>query len=370
MTRHFWSSQGRAAACMLSLLLGSLPVSVPVFAPVLVPISASVLLLPPQVHAQEPAPVHAHSASLHATPAAVDAMARAFGFVIGQGVALDMLAEAHPALADEAAGAREAFDAAFPEVEDKLAAELRSAFGAAVFTKFRGDLLERVTAARAKEPISADEAEDFLALVLRRAQGEGVEQDILDYLLAASFAADPAAEFADGFRQRFRADGSGKAQGLKLRLQLPRSWTGGDVDRPTAVQRWVSEGGHGNAAIQLDVRDARGFNPSKNEIARFIAQGGVRELVIDGAEVVDASAYSLETLPGFSALLQSTLPDRPGALSWTQMYQVFFRGKAISLTCTATGKSDDTPSVEQHLRRIQPLCRQVASSLVIEQLYD
>ncbi len=317
-------------------------------------------------------PALAQSASLNPTPAAINAIARAFGFVTGQGVALDMLAEAHPQLAAQVAGARESFEASFPDVEDKLANELRAAFGTASFTKFRRDVLDRVIDLQIKQPKSAEQALAFLAEVQRRSQGEGVDPEILDYLLAATYAGEPAAEFADGFRQRFRTDGSGKAQGLRLRMQLPRSWAGRDSERPGVVRRWVSEGGNGNATIQLDIRDARGFRPSKDDIARFIAQGGVRELVIDGGEVVDASAYSLETLPGFSALLRSSTEQTPGqqSLSWTQMYQVFFRGQAISVMCTATGRPGDPASADQGLRRIQSLCRQVASSLMVEQLYD
>lgn len=317
-------------------------------------------------------PALAQPAALNPTPAAINAIARAFGFVTGQGVALDMLAESHPQLAAQVTGAREAFEASFPDVEDKLAAELRAAFGTASFTKFRRDVLDRVIDSQMKQPKSAEQALAFVAEVQRRAQGEGVDQEILDYLLSATYAGEPAAEFADGFRQRFRTDGSGKAQGLRLRLQLPRSWAGRDSELAGVVRRWVSEGGNGNAAIQLEIRDARGFSPTKADIARFIAQGGVRELVIDGSEVVDASAYSLETLPGFSALLRSTAAQATGqpTVSWTQMYQVFFRGKAISVMCTAVGKPGDPVSADQGIRRIQPLCRQVAAGMMVEQLYD
>jgi len=36
----------------------------------------------------------------------------------------------------------------------------------------------------------------------------------------------------------------------------------------------------------------------------------------------------------------------------------------------AIGREQEGTAVDQRLRSIQPLCRQVASSLVIEQLYD
>ena len=311
------------------------------------------------------------AAALNLTPAALKSIARTYGFVSGQAVALDLIADAHPQLATQIAGARESFDAAFPAIEDKLEAELRTALGGPTFMKFRRDMLDSVIDAQMKQPKSAEQALGFLADVQRRSRGEGVDKDILDYLLATSYAAEPAAEFGEGFRQRFRTDGSGNAQGVRVRLQVPRSWSATDGAASGVVQKWTSEGGNGTAAIVLDIRDARGLNPSKEDIARFIAKGHVQELGLAGTEVMDASPMSLETLPGFSAALKS-VSDQAGSktIGWTQMYQVFFRGKTIGVTCTAAGKEADAAKVDQSFRRIQPLCRQVASSLVIEQLYD
>ncbi len=310
-------------------------------------------------------------AVLNPTRPAIQSIARAYGFVTGQGIALDLIADGHPELAAQVALARESFDAAFPGVEVKLEDELRAIFGAQGFMKFRRDMLDKVIDAQIKQPKSAEQARSLLAEVQRRARGDGIEQDVLDYLLAALYGAEPAAEFADGFRQRFRTDGSGKAQGVRLRLQLPRSWRSSDSELPHVVQQWTSESGNGNAMIVLGIRDALGLTPSKGEIERFIAEGGARELAIGGGDIIDASSYALETLPGFSAVLRATTEsDGQRRVTWTQLYQVFFRGKAIGVRCTAVGKEGDAAQVEQRLRRLQPLCRQVASSLMMEQIYD
>lgn len=316
-------------------------------------------------------PAEALAGALNHTRPAVKSIARAYGFVSGQGIALDLITENHPQLASQVLAAREAFDSAFPGVEDKLDNELREIFGAPGFLRFRRDMLDAVLDAQMKEPKSLEQAQSFLAEVERRARGETLDKDVLDYLLAAAYAAEPAAEFTDGFRQRFRADGSGKAQGIRLRLQVPRSWAATDSALPHVLQQWTSEGGNGDATIMLGVRDTRGFQPSGEDIARFIAQGGIRELAIEGADVVDATAYSLETLPGYSAVLRSlTSRDGRQSVAWIQMYQIFFRGKSVSLMCQVSGKNSETVQVEQGLRHIQSLCRQVVSSLVMEQLYD
>ncbi len=203
------------------------------------------------------------AAALNLTPAALKSIARTYGFVSGQAVALDLIADTHPQLAPQIAAARESFDTAFPAIEDKLEAELRTALGGPTFMKFRRDMLDSVIDAQMKQPKSAEQALGFLADVQRRARGEGVDKDILDYLLATSYAAEPAAEFGEGFRQRFRTDGRGHAQGVRVRLQVPRSWSATDGAASGVVQTWTSEGGNGTAAIVLDIRDARGLNPPK-----------------------------------------------------------------------------------------------------------
>ncbi len=316
-------------------------------------------------------PSLALAASLKHNHQAINSISRAYGFVVGQSIALNVIENAHPALAGDVLSARLAFNSAFPDAEDKLEAELAAVFGADRFALMRNETASMLTEVMTRERWSVEQARAFIAGMKRRAQGEGVEQDILEYLLAAVYAAEPSAEFANGFRQRFRSDGSGKAQGLKLRLQLPVSWAGADGDRPHIVRKWTSEGGNGNATILLDIRDAQGFAPTRADVERFVASGGARELAGDDGELLDASVVTLETLPGVSAELRTPLGRADlNMVSWVQVYRLYFRGKALSLVCMNLGAEGEAVMVEQAFRRIQPLCRQVVNSLVLEQLYE
>lgn len=316
-------------------------------------------------------PSLSQAAALNHSHQAIKSISRAYGFVVGQSIALKVIEQAHPGLAAEARAARAAFESGFPGAEGKLEAELAAVFGDKSFAVMRAETFSLLTDVMQREHWSEEQGRNFIAGLKSRAQGEGIEQDILDYLLAVVYAAEPASEFSDGFRQRYRTDGSGNAQGLRLRLQLPRSWAGAEGERPHIVRKWTSEGGNGHAVILLEIRDAQGFAPTRAEIARFIASGGAQELAADGGEVVDAAAFTLETLPGVSAVLRVPL-ERAGVrmLSWAQVYRIHFRGKALSLTCMQAGAEGEAELVEQRFRRIQPLCRQVANSLVLEQLYE
>lgn len=312
-------------------------------------------------------PLPSESATLTHTPQAVRSISRAYGFVAGQTLSLAQIEEAYPELIPQVFGARAAFNSAFPEVESRLEAELRAVFGEKDFDGLRRDMQEKVSDALQKQPLSAAQAAEFLAGVQSHARGEGLDPEIRDYLLAITYANEPSAEFNDGFRQRYRTDGSGKALGLRLHLQLPRSWSSTDGERKRAIRQWISEGGNGRDLILLDIRDVGNFRPSRAEIERFIAQGGARELAMHVGEVVEASAFSLESLPGYSAVLYSPVKGDDVVQTRIQMYQFFFRGKAIGLMCATVGAEAESLAVEQSFRRIQPLCRQVVNSLVIEQ---
>ncbi len=315
-------------------------------------------------------PLSSVSAALTHTPQAVLSISRAYGFVASQSLSLVQIEEAYPELIPQVFSARGAFNSAFPEVEARLETELRAVFGEGDFAGLRRDMQERVSEVLNKQPLSAAQAAEFLADVQRRARGEGLDPEIRDYLLAVTYASEPATEFADGFRQRYRTDGSGKALGLRLHLQLPRSWSGTDGERKSIVRQWISEGGNGRAMILLDIRDVGNFRPSRADIERFLAQGGARELASRVGEVVEAFAFALESLPGYSAVLHAPENTGDGVHTWTQMYQFFFRGKAICVMCAAVGTDAEALAIEQSFRRIQPLCRQVVNSLVMEQAED
>lgn len=126
-----------------------------------------------------------------------------------------------------------------------------------------------------------------------------MEPEVLRYLLAVRYSRNPGAEFADGFRQRFRTDGMGKAQGIRLGLQLPRSWLAKDGERPHIVQKWTSEGGTGNSMVLLDIRDAEGYNPSRSAMEKFVKSGEARDVVPEGGKVHDSGNITLENRTGY-----------------------------------------------------------------------
>lgn len=140
------------------------------------------------------------------------------------------------------------------------------------------------------QKITRELALQFLKQVEDRSKGE-IPSPILEYLLVVKYASNPVGEFLDGFRQRYNTDGSGKSQGIKLKLQIPKSWAKKEAERPHIVQKWVSENVNGVETIMLGIRDAEGLDPSKSEIEELVCSGDVKDSVPEGVTYLESGVF-------------------------------------------------------------------------------
>ena len=164
--------------------------------------------------------------------------------------------------------------------------------------------------------------------------------------------------------------GTGKAQGLKVNLQLPRSWLGKNGERPHIVQKWISGNGTGLESIHLDIRDSQGYTPTKKEIEEFVSSGEVKNTVADGFSYVASGSFALESQHGY--WVHMIMPNERLGVKMYQiglMYQLFFRGKAIGIMCQVGGSQNEKPKIDDAFKRMYPLCQQVVNSIVLPQAY-
>lgn len=309
------------------------------------------------------------SLAINFNPTSIKGMAQAYGFVLGQEYSLSRIEKEFPELTADVELARAQFGSTFPDIKAKLETQLRQAMGEKLFQETRTALQTKLKSTLGRQQITREIAGSFLQQVKGRSKGE-IESPVLEYLLTVKYAANPVGEFTDGFRQRYKTDGTGKSQGLKMNLQLPRSWLGKDGERPHIVQKWVSENGTGLEIILLDIRDGQGYNPTKKEIEEFVRSGEVKEAVPEGFTYVASGNFTLEMRTGY--WVQMARPIERAEMKFYQdvlMYQFFFRGKAVGLMCQAVGPEAEKPKVNEAFKRIRPLCQQVLNSLVLTQIY-
>jgi hypothetical protein len=312
-------------------------------------------------------PTAAFSANFNA--ATTKGISQAYGFVLGQDYTLARIAEEIPELSLNVELARSQFGATFPNIKVKLESQLKVALGQKVFEALAKTTQIKIYDALSKPKITRQDAIAFFDEIKARSKGD-IESPVLEYLLFVNYMSSPVGEFADGFRQRYQTDGTGKAQGVKLKLQLPRSWTAKDGERPHIVRKWLSPNGAGLEMIHLDIRDGGGYSPTKKEMEDFVKSGEVKESVADGATYMASGNFSLEKQTGFWIQSASAV-DRAGTKVYQEsvMYQLFFNGKAIGIMCTAGGTDVEKTKTSEVFKRLKPLCQQVVNSLVLLQAY-
>lgn len=298
------------------------------------------------------------------------ALSKVYGFLLGQEYSLAKIEATYPALRMQVEVARLTFGASFAGVREKLEQELLEAMGDTNFRKVRGELESKITQLLGRQSMTVGLATEFLEKVKARAKGGDMEVDVLRYLLAVKYSQTPAAEFSDGFRQRFSTEGSNKAQGIMLKIQLPRSWLAQDGERPHIVKKWANEGGTGLSMILLDIRDAEGQNPTTREVEQFVNSGEARQTFTDLGKVYDVGTFSLERRTGYWGEL-SMIQERAGKRMYQRgmLYQLFFRGKAIGIMCLAGAGEREFQKGDAAASLLKPVCQQVLNSLVLDQAY-
>jgi len=300
----------------------------------------------------------------------IKALSKAYGFLLGQELALRRIEAAYPDLRLQVQLARFEFESTFSGVKEKLEEELASAMGTINFDKLRAQTESSLKNLLEQQAMSPALAQQFVGQVKARARGDEIEAEILNYLLAVQYAQNPVGEFLSGFRQRFRTDGTGKSLGITLNLQVPRSWLAQEGERPHIVRKWASEGGTGLSYIMLDIRDAQGYNPTAREIEQFVKSGEARETLSALGRVHDVGSFSLERRTGYWGEISMT-HERAGVRLYQRamMYQLFFGGKAIGIMCAVAVKEGEDQKGDAGALLIKPVCQQVVNSLVLAQAY-
>lgn len=309
-------------------------------------------------------------AGLNYNPNSLRGVSTAYGFILGQEASLARIEQHYPSMAMQVELARLRFSSAFPDIKMKLERELISAMGESKFRELRAELGGRIDPILRKQQLTPDLAASFLEEVKGRAKGDFIEADALRYLLAVRYSVNPAGEFFDGFRQRYSTNSHAKSQGIKLMMQLPRSWLGKEGERPHIVQKWVSESGTGPSMIMLDVRDAEGYNPTRVEIEQLVRNGELKDIIPEGGKYLDGGSFSLEKRTGY--WIESAIDQERAGIRLHQrgvMYIFFFRGKAIGLTCASLAPQKESKRVDGFFKLNKPLCQQVLNSIVLEQAY-
>ncbi|PCM45938.1 hypothetical protein [Marinobacter sp. ANT_B65] len=297
-------------------------------------------------------------------------ISEAYGFVFGQQMSLERISVLYPDLAREALLAQLSFERAFGDIPAKVELMLKEALGIVEYQNFRSAFEKTLTEQIHNEPLTREMAKNFLEEV--RSRGEGnIHSPVLEFLLAIKFSEFPADEFAKGFRQKYRTDGSGKSRGVVLEMQVPRSWQTAEGYRPHIVQKWKSEAGTGMELIMLQVRETEGVYVSSSDVVEMMQSGEIESMVPSGGVLEDYGMVSVENLPGYFMDF-GHLQERAGMVIYQKIrqYSFFYRDRMIAVHCSAGSLESEHESVELRFEKVKPLCVQVFNSVVLPDKYE
>ncbi len=313
------------------------------------------------------APAHA----VNLTRNGINGLSRTYGFLLAVDHTLARIEREFPDLRAPAIRARVLFDSTYPDSKGKIRASMVKVFGQKDADQVHADLLAKLIPTLERLPMDHDGAVRYLAQFDRWRRAEGLEAPIGEYLLALKYEHNPLAEIADGYKTTFRTDGSGKSLGLRIAINLPRSFAMRDSERPHILKVWTSEGGNGTELVMLLVNDTGEPQPTVEQIRDELRSGELQKGMAEGYTVVKSSPMTLEGLPGYWADIDA-VQERAGNQIYQRMrqYMVFFRSRAISVQCTNGGDAAERARTIQDAERYLPLCQAVVNSLVLPQRYE
>lgn len=297
----------------------------------------------------------------------IKALSKAYGFFVGQEISLGMIERDFPDLSAQVALSRFMFDAAFGTSIRGIETELTKVLGANATAEIASEGRKRLVPILEKNRFSQADAQQFIETMKSRAKGENIESDVLETLLARKYQTNPVAEFTDGWRQRYRSDGSGKSLGLQISMQLPKSWRAKEGERPHIVQKWVSKGGHGGTMIMLIVNDTKEPEPSAADIKAWAKSN---DLVPDGATLISSKTFSTEKRTGI-LLEYSHEQERIEMEMYTKAtaYTLFVKGRMVQILCGVYAPKSEKHQADKEYTLVKPVCQQVMNSVVFPQIY-
>jgi|GEM_PF-5660111 len=301
----------------------------------------------------------------------VAATARVAGFCASQETHIKRFGEAYPDLKTRLDAALLFFNVRFHNVCKRANSTTLELFGPEKLQEFLTMVLEMVEPTLEQAIRSREAVEAFIIEVNQRSLGQGMSDEILVPLLAVRFSNDPHREMTSGFTARFDGTGHSKSKDISFQLQVPYSWRAQEGERPNIIQKWTRLSPDGYAQILVQIRDdLQGYTPTEAEIRSIFTEDFASELLPARARYISHEFFTIERQPAVW-IDHDVTEERLGVefAARSQIYMIFFDGRAISFQCFSGNPSNPNAILEDHFQRTVPVCNQVVNSLVLPEVY-
>lgn len=299
-------------------------------------------------------------------------LAMTFGFVEGQKFMVERLTTKYPSLKLKAIMAVTKWDTSFARASTAVEQRL-SKLMADQWPALRQQLMEqnRQKLIELESGYSERNAEQYIDEIDRRSSTgpSGAMLPVKQMLLSChpDFAIAPDQEFTHGWVNEFSSAAHPKAKGLELKLKVPASWSQAEGDRPNIVQKWRSDGGHGDDQFILQIRSLPpGFTAA--DVQSLFTKETAAEFA-DGGTLISFKVGTLEKLP--LGIIHSRMKVERVDVSLdvrNLVYYLVASDRLIMMQFMCMCKAGVEAS-DARMRTIEPLARLIAASLVLPAQY-
>jgi len=298
----------------------------------------------------------------------------AYSYVMGQNYTLNLLLDKFPAIAPTLKFADAQFQNRFaPAVEN-----IKSFFAYLEVQDQIDKRLEPVREILSAQEHTLDDAQNFAQEIVNRRNGD-IPSPMLETLLGfhPEYQNNPAREFDHGYTDEYVSENDPKAQGLRIAIKFPASWSSSPGRRPHVLRNFQSNNGYGGAMITLGV-----LENNTGVTARDMTSIPVAELasaMVDrmqespNFEDIEAMDFSNALIAGQQAAwveLKGTLV-KTGLESPVRLihFSLIYDEKQVFILCRVTPQFEGD-TVQDSYHRVGELLRRILDSVEILNRFD
>jgi hypothetical protein len=291
---------------------------------------------------------------------------RTYGYCYGQQKSIEQIKREFPHLRIPIFQAETAFNVTF----GKSCKAVGDIFSDSVRQKLNSEFDKYFSSTAISETV----AKDFIATIEARSKGD-IETPVKETLLTFNpdFREKPALEFMRGFTRPFSSAGHSKAKGLSVEIKVPMSWISREGNRPNIVQFFKAEYGRSDASMLIGIRQfdpPRGSRITQRDIDAMFSPKGLREMVPDGATVVESKPIILEGQKGGMLVYDATMERLDISISMrTLSYTIFYKNRLISVEFSVGDLTQNRTKSIELFAKYRTLFVMIANSLVIRDAY-
>jgi len=298
-------------------------------------------------------------------------MSRTYGYHVGQNHTLNLIEQEYPSLKNEVFLAKNEFKLVFGSSIDNIDKYMNQ-LGKKTWDDIKKKMYKEIPKTAPKD-ISRDFAIRFIKEVKQQRSKGNIEEPVIQTLLMFKngYEQHPSREFLDGFRYKYKNNGIGKSKGIKFSIEVPKTWTAKDGNRPNVVQKFVNHEGASLGVLILDIPLEPNEVIGKEEIAYLLTEEGIKTLLPPKSTLVNKGNLTLENLNGIWIQYRLKMSRvRTSVKMEVIMYMIIYQDKMIQIQGIVPISYNGVILKNGGISKYEKLFDLMANSFVINNLYQ